>query len=135
MAVELVDVAIEECVASGIGTRYSEVTSGVALQNGMRRDTPAQTVALFLAQGGEGLPFDTSEGSGFQVLVDSETVSGARATARDIYNLLHDRRAEVISGVSILWLRGVAPPQDVGPGPGDSERFTVSTNYDARILR
>lgn len=135
MAVELVDVVIAECVASGIGTRYSESVSGVALQNGMRRDTVAPTVALFLQAGGEGLPFDTSENAGFQVLVDSETVSGARAVARDIYNLLHDRTAEVISGVSILWLRGVAPPQDVGPGPGDSERFVVSTNYDARVLR
>ena len=36
---------------------------------------------------------------------------------------------------NVLWLRGIAPPQDIGPGPGASKRFTVSTNYDARIKR
>lgn len=130
---EFVDAAIWLCVTSGIGERYS--ASGVSIQNGMRRETGADTVALFRQTGGAGLPFDTSEGYGFQVLVDSETPEDARSASRAIYNLLHDRRAEVVSGFSVLWVRGVAPPQDVGPGPGTSERFAVSTNYEARILR
>lgn len=130
---EFVNSAIWLCAVSGIGNLYA--TSGVSLQDGYRRETGATTIAVFRQTGGASFTFDTSEGYGFQVLVDSKTVSGARAVSRDIYNLLHDRLAEVISGVSVLWVRGVAPPQDVGPGPGTGERFAVSTNYEARILR
>jgi hypothetical protein len=130
---EFVNAVISECVVSGIGSLYA--TSGVSLQDGYRRETGAETIAVFRATGGVSLIFDTSEGYGFQVLVDSKTVSGARAVSRDIYNTLHNRLAEVISGYSVLWVRGVAPPQDVGPGPGTGERFAVSTNYEARILR
>lgn len=136
---EFVTAALQYVAANGIGTLYS--ASGVALQDGMRRapgDLPGvapETIALFRETGGESLIFDTSEEYAFQVLVDSETVSGARKVSRDIYNLLHDTRATVISGFSVLWLRGVTPPQDIGIGPGTGERFTVSTNYTARLLR
>lgn len=142
---EFVTAAVYYVEANGIGSfptvSGARVTSGVVLFDGKRRDggdLPGgrpDTIALFRQSAGEGLIFDTSEEYGFQVLVDSETVSGARAVSRLIYNLLNDTRATVISGFELLWLRGIAPPQDIGDGPGSDERFIVSTNYTARILR
>lgn len=145
MAKEFAAVAMDYCEAQGIGGVYA--TSGVALQDGLRRapgDLPGSapdTIALFRGTGGETIvgatpgPTSTSEDYALQVLVDSETVSGARATARAIYDLLHDVRASVISGVSVLWIHGVTPPQDLGTGPGSEERFLVTCNYTARLLR
>jgi len=132
---QFVTALVDLCVASGIGTKYAEM--GTSLQDGYRRDFNPQPaiVALFRQGAGASFPFDTSEEYGVQVLVDATTVSGARDTARDIYNLLHNRLAQVVGDFSVLWLRGVAPPQDIGPGPADSKRFTVSTNYTARLLR
>lgn len=132
---EFVTAAMNFCVASGIGGVYA--TSGISMQDGYRRsfDPEPAVTAVFRQSGGAGLPFDTSEEYALQVLVDATTVSGARTVARQIYNLLHNRLATIIGGYSVLWLRGVAPPQDLGPGPADRERFTVSANFTARLLR
>jgi len=138
---EFVTAAVDLCVASGVGTLYGRPAERdntvVSVQDGYRRDFDPEpaVVAVFRGGGGAGLPFDTSEDYGMQVLVDATTVSGARAVSRQIYNLLHNRLAQVVGGFSVLWLRGVAPPQDLGPGPSDSERFTVTANYTARLLR
>ena len=133
MADQFVTAVVDYCISGGIGAWYA--TSGVSLQDGLRRESGASTVVLFSQTGGESYAWDQSEGYGFQVLVDSETVSGARAVARDIYDLLHETVANNsdFGSYEVLWLRGIAPPQDIGPGPGGSKRFTVSTNYDARL--
>jgi hypothetical protein len=130
-----VTLALNECVASGVGTLYGQ--TGVSLQDGYRRDfdPSPDTVAVFRQSGGASVIHDYTEDYALQVLVDSKTVSGARTVARSIYNLLHERDAENIGGVNVLWLRGVAPPQDLGPGPAEGERFTVSVNFTARLLR
>lgn len=136
MADQLVTAVIDYCISGGIGTLYA--TSGVSLQDGHRVETGAPTIALFMQTGGESYAQDQTEGYGFQVLVDSETVSGARDTARQIYDLLHEIVADYATNFGsfeVLWLRGVAPPQDIGPGPGGGKRFVVSTNFDARIKR
>lgn len=138
MADQFVTAVINHCISGGVGESQLYATSGVSMQDGLRRDTGAPTIALFRQGPGESFAQGATEGYGIQVLVDSETVSGARATARDIYELLHE--VVPLDGVSfgsfdVLWLRGVAPPQDVGPGPGDEKRFVVSTNYDARIKK
>ena len=135
MADQFVTAVVDYCVSGGIGALYA--TSGVSIQDGMRRETAAPTIAHFSQTGGESYAQDQTEGYGLQVLVDSETASGARTVARDIYDLLHETVANSsdFGSYEVLWLRGVAPPQDIGPGPGGSKRFTVSTNYDARIKR
>jgi hypothetical protein len=135
MADQFVTAVVDYCVSGLIGELYA--TSGVSLQDGMRRETAAPTIALFTQTGGESFAQDQTEGYGFQVLVDSETASGARSAARDIYDLLHETVADSsnFGSYDVLWLRGVAPPQDIGPGPGGGNRFVVSTNFDARIKR
>jgi hypothetical protein len=135
MADQLVTSVIDFCISGGIGALYA--TSGVSLQDGYRRESGAPTIALFNQTGGVSYAQDQTEGYGIQVLVDSETASGARAVAREIYDLLHETVANStdFGSYDVLWLRGIAPPQDLGPGPGGSQRFTVSTNYDARIKR
>lgn len=130
---EFVTALVDLTIASGIGEKYA--ATGVSIQDGYRRDTGADIVALFRQATGVSFPFDQTEEQGIQVLVDATTVSGARTTARAIYNLLHNRIAETQGGFRFLWLRGVAPPQDLGPGPADSKRFTVTANYTARLLR
>lgn len=136
-----VDVLSGFMLDNGIGDG-AYVASGVSLQNGVRRETGAETIVLLRQTGGTALQgaspgrSDSSNDWGFQVLVDSETASGARATAESIFELLHAAQdASVISGYKVLWLRAVAPPQDVGPGPGPAKRFAVSTNYTARLVR
>ncbi len=135
MADEFVTAVVDYCVSGGIGALYA--TSGVSIQDGYRRVTEAPTIVLFSQTGGEAFAQDQMEGYAFQVLVDSETVSGARTTARAVYDLLHETIANKVDfgSFDVLWLRGVAPPQDIGPGPGGGKRFVVSTNYDARIKR
>ncbi len=130
-----VNAALNLCVASGIGGLYA--ASGVSLQDGYRRDFEPEpdVIAVFRGSGGTPVVWDYTEDYGIQVLVDGSTVSGARAVARAIYENLHDRRAENIGGFGVLWLRGTALPQDLGPGPADSERFTVAVNFTARLLR
>lgn len=135
MADQFVTTVADFCISGGIGELYS--TSGVSIQDGLRRETGAPTIAVFTQAPGESFAQDMTEGIGVQVLVDSETVSGARDTARTIYELLHETVADYANfgSFQVLWLRGIAPPQDIGPGPGDGKRFVVSTNYDARIRR
>jgi hypothetical protein len=136
VADELVTAVVDRCISGGIGTLYG--TSGVSIQDGFRRETGAPTIAVFTQTGGESFAQDQMEGVGIQVLVDSETVSGARTTSRAIYDLLHETVADYATNFGsfeVLWLRGVAPPQDIGPGPGGGKRVIVSTNYDARIRR
>jgi hypothetical protein len=109
----------------------------VSIQDGFRRETGAPTIALFSQTGGRGYAQDQVEDLALQVLVDSTTVSGARAAARVIYDLLHETVAAYteFGSYEVLWLRGIAPPQDIGPGPGGSKRFVVSTNFEARIRK
>jgi hypothetical protein len=136
MADQFVTAVVDRCISGGVGTLYA--TSGVSIQDGLRQETGAETIAVFTQSSGESFAQDQTEAQGIQVLVDSETVSGARDVARTIYELLHETVADYASGFGsfhVLWLRGVAPPQDIGPGPGGSKRFVVSTNYDARIIR
>lgn len=133
MADQFVTAVVNHCVSGAIGEKYA--ASGVSIQDGLRRESGATTVALFSQTGGVSFPQDQTEGYTFQVLVDSPEAFDARTTARDIYDLLHETVATQLGSFEVLWLRGVAPPQDLGPGPGDSKRFTVSTNYEARIKR
>lgn len=135
MADQFVTAVVNYCIAQGIGALYAE--SGISIQDGMRRETGAETIVLFTQGPGTSFAQDQLEGYGVQVLVDSETVSGARAAARDIYDLLHETVADKANfgDHDVLWLRGIAPPQDIGPGPGGADRFVVSTNYDAMIKR
>jgi len=136
MADQFVTAVVDRCVSGGIGTLYG--TTGVSLQDGFRRETGAPTIALFSQATGESYAQAMTEGIGIQVLVDSVTVEDARTTARAIYDLLHETVANYATdfgSFEVLWLRGVAPPQDIGPGPGDGKRFVVSTNFDARIRK
>jgi hypothetical protein len=135
MADQFVTAALQNCISGGIGSLYS--TSGVSMQDGLRKQTGAPTIALFNQAGGTSFAQDQMESYGFQVLVDSDTPSGARTAARDIYDHLHETVAAYsgFGDYEVLWLRGIAPPQDLGPGPGEADRFTVSTNYVARLRR
>ena len=136
MADQFVTAVVDYCVSGSIGELYS--TSGVSIQDGFRRETGAPTIALFTQTGGETFPQDQTEGYSFQVLVDSVTVDDARTAARAIYSLLNEVVADYATSFgsfNVLWLRGIAPPQDIGPGPGDGKRFVVSLNFDARIRR
>lgn len=126
--------------AQGVGEIYS--TSGVSIQDGMRRDLsdiggPPPTIALVRQGPGDPLinALQTNELYGVQVLVDSETVSGARETSRTIFSLLSGVRAQVISGFRVMSVQAIDLPADIGVAPGASERFTVSTNYTARIVK
>lgn len=135
MADQFVTAVVDYCISEGVGEKYA--TSGVSIQDGVRKETGAETIALFNQNPGTSYAQDQVEDCGIQVLVDSETVSGARDVAREIYELLHETVANDtdFGSFDVLWLRGVAPPQDLGPGPGGADRFIVSTNYGARIKR
>jgi len=131
-----VTAVVDYCISGGIGELFA--TSGVSIQDGFRRESGAPTIAVFTQTGGESFAQDQTEGLGLQVLVDSVTVDDARDVARQIYDLLHETVANYATDFGsfrVLWLRGVAPPQDIGPGPGGSKRFVVSVNFDARIIR
>lgn len=131
---ELVDAVADLLVASGVGTgRYT--TSGTSVQVNMRRDLGSPTVMLLTQFGGVAAAKDQTEDQAFQVLVDSSLVSGAQAKAREVFNFLHERTAETLSGLDVLYIRAVAPPQAVPTGPGSSERFLFSINFTARIRK
>jgi hypothetical protein len=131
--VELVDAIADRLVASGIGTaRYS--TSGTSVQVNVRRETGADTIVLLTQRGGTAYP-GQREDQTFQVLVDATTVSGAQAKARAVFDHLHGLVALTLSGHDVLWIRAVTPPQAVPHGPGESERFQFSVNFDAFVRK
>lgn len=132
---EFVDALADYLVASGIGSRYS--TSGVSVQVNYRRDTGAPTVVLLMQQGGASYPRGYKENYAVQCLVDSDAISGARDTSRQVYNLLHETVATEISGHQVLWLRAIAPPQAVPVGHGGEahERYHFSVNFDALLVK
>jgi hypothetical protein len=132
---ELVDVIADRLVASGLCTgRYS--TSGISVQVEQRRDLPnADTIVLLSSRGGANGQRGQSELPTFQCLIDSKTVSGAATTARAIHDHLHELCNVVLSGISVLYVRAVAPPQSIPHGPGNTDRFTYSLNFDAFIRK
>ncbi len=132
---EFVDVVADMLVGAGIGARYS--TSGVSIQVNYRRDIGAPTVVLLMQQGGLSHPFNYKENYAVQCLVDSATISGARDTSRQVYDLLNETVATEVSGHQVLWLRAIAPPQaiPVGPGGGEHERYQFSVNFDALLVK
>lgn len=132
---EFVDAVADRLVASGICTgRYS--TSGTAAQVNLRRDgMGADTIVLLTQQGGGAFPKDQTEQQAFRVLVDAETLSGAQSKSREVFDHLHELTAVTLSGHDVLWVRAVAPPQSVPIGPGESERFQFSVNFDALVRK
>ena len=137
MAIEFVTAVINELEASGIGEVYA--TSGISLQDGYRRGAPEDggisgAVALLRQTAGVNFPRDDSYQVGIQILVDAETVSGARAASQTIYNFLHEKTTVCFGTFRVLWMRANTRPQDLGDGPGGNERYQVSTNYNAHII-
>lgn len=133
---EFVSAAANLLVSGGVGTLYA--TSGTSVQMNVRRDTGAETVVLLSQTGGLAFPHDAKEQYAFQVMVDSTTISGARTTARAVFDLLHERVAEEIGGHDVLWLRAVTLPQAIPMGPSggpDKERFQFSVNFDALLVK
>jgi hypothetical protein len=132
---EFIDAVADLLVASGVGARYS--TSGTSIQVNYRRDEGAPVVVLLMQQGGLSHPRNYKENYAVQCLVDSTTISGARDTCRQVYDLLHETVATEISGHQVLWLRAIAPPQaiPVGPGGGEHERYHFSVNFDALLVK
>ncbi len=127
---EFVDSVADYMVLSGVGARYA--TSGTSIQVTVRRDIGATTVVLVTPQGGLAFPKKQTEQQAFQVLVDSDTISGARVKAREVFDLLHDVHAVILpSGHEVLWMRAVALPQAIPNGPGRGEIFQFSVNFDA----
>lgn len=129
---EFIDGLAGRLVASGIGTGlYS--TSGTSVQVNVRRETGAPTLLLLSQTGGTPHVKGQTEQHGVQVLVDSTTVSGARAKAREVFDHFHGLTAETISGHDVLWVRALALPQAVVVGPGESEQFRFSLNFEALV--
>lgn len=134
---EFVDRLAEHLVSGGVGVLATGLPNPTSVdtmvQVNYRRDTPAQIV-LLQQQGG--LPFERAkkEQYAIQVLVDGATLSGTKAKAREIYDLLHETTATVIGGHKVLWLRATTLPQAIPTGPG-KERFQVSVNFDALLVR
>lgn len=130
----------ELLVASGVGTSgatgnglYS--TSGTSVQVDSRRDLGTPVVVLLQESGGIAFPLDHKEQQAFQVLVDASSISGARAKAREVYDLLHDKVRLVTSGGSALWIRATALPQAIPALEGEGVRFQFSVNFDALIVK
>lgn len=133
---EFLDAVALDLVASGVGGLYGSPVSGVSIQVNVRREVPgANTVVLLKQTGGAAFPFDYKEQQAFQCFVDSTTISGARDTARTVFDQLHERTAETISGHRVLWMRAIAPPQSVPLGPTDSKGFQFSVNFDALLVK
>jgi hypothetical protein len=130
--VEFVDAIALRLEANGLGTLYS--TSGTSIQVRSRRDTGADQVILLRPTGGLEFERKTTETYAIQCLAESATASGANVLARQVWTDLHDITREVISGFNVLWMRALAPPQDLGAGPGDQERFLFTVNFDARLI-
>lgn len=132
---ELVEGIAHLLIASGVGA--ASATSGVAIFHSYERDTGAPTTLVIRATGGTGVaPRLEWEEQTFQIITRSRgTVSGAMAAARAAYGVLHDLHMQVVSGNhKVLWCRAIAPPADIGPGPGGGEDFLVSTNFSARLV-
>ena len=133
----LISVLADDLVASGVGTgRYT--TSGVSVQINYRRDTGAPHVLLLRETGGASFPHNTKEQLGIQVLVDSNDVVSGQTIARAVYDQFHERVAEAISGIQLLWLRSTTgPPMAIplGPATDQAGRFTFSVNFDALIAK
>ena len=130
---EFIEAVARDLVASGVGALYA--TSGVSIQVNMRKETGATTVLLLTQAGGLAFPKDEKEQQGFQCFVDSTTISGAQTVARTVFDQLHERTAEVISGHQVLWMRAIAPPQAVPLGPTDSKGFQFSVNFEALLVK
>lgn len=129
---EFLDRVADLLVASGIGTgRYS--TSGVSVQVSFRRDV-APTVLLLTPTGGLTHDRDSLETQSFQAFVDSTTLSGARDTARALFDFLHETGTTEIGGHAVTWIRALAPPQAMPTGPNE-KRFQFSVNFDALLAK
>lgn len=129
---EFIEALADELVASGVGTgRYS--TSGVSVQLNHRRDLGAPHVIQVRQAGGLPFPYAGKEQQGVQILVDSEDVVSGQTIARQAYDQLHNRTAEVIGGHNVLWMRASTLPQPL-PGPaGQAERFTFVVSLEALL--
>lgn len=131
---ELVGDLAELLVASGIcDGHYSD--EGRSAQVNFRRETHAETIVLLTQRGGL-VERERAEMPSFQVLVDSSSIRAASTCAREVFDFLHEMGRFVSdSGHDVLWVRAVAPPQAVPNGPGESERFQFSMNFDAFIRK
>lgn len=130
---EFIEAVALDLVASGVGAIYS--TSGVSIQPNVRRETAAPTVLYLRQTGGIAFALDTKEQQAFQALVDSTTINVAQTVARTVFDQLHERTAEVISGHQVLWMRAVAPPQAIPLGPTESKGYQFSVNFDAMLVK
>jgi hypothetical protein len=131
---ELVEAIAERLVASGLCTGlYS--TSGISAQVNSRRETGAPTIVVVAQVAGTHGEKGQRELPTFQCLVDSASGDGARTVARAIHDHLHELEPQTLSGMSLLWVRAIAPPQAIPIGPGESGRFHFSVNFDACIRK
>ncbi len=133
---EFIEAVARDLVASGVGAFYS--TSGVAIQVNVRADDPGNSITTWVVlrqTGGVAFPLKTKEQYAFQCLVDSTTVVSAQTVARTVFDQLHERTAEVISGHKVLWMRAIALPQAVPLGPTDSKGYQFSVNFDAMLVK
>ena len=133
---EFIEAVALDLVASGVGSLYG--SSGVSIQVNVRRDEPGNSITTWVVlrqTGGLAFALNTKEQYAFQCFVDSTTFSGAQTVARMVFDQLHERTAEVISGHQVLWIRAIAPPQAVPLGPTDSKGYQFSVNFDAMLVK
>jgi hypothetical protein len=134
---EVVNLLADDLVASGVGALWA--SSGVSVQVNYRRDTGADTYVVLRQTGGSTFPGPATrrEQQTFQALVDSNTLSGVQAVARQVYDQLHSRENMTLSGVRVMQVLAIAPPNvfPTGPGANDPGRFQASVNLDAFVVR
>lgn len=139
---EFIDAVAEHTARHLSGQGFAMyATSGVSVQLGTRRAIEgAAAIAVFTAAGGAAFPRNQKEQYGFVVNVDAKTREDSLNTSRLIFDELHDTIAMVISGSAatfeVLWLRSTSgPPQELGNGPGDEQRWLSTVNYDALLVK
>ena len=135
---EFVDELAAFLVSGGVGQFYAGglVPSDTTVQTAYRRDTPAHVI-LLRQVGGLAFPHEQKELQTFQVLVDGPTISGAKAKARQVHDLLHETTMTDFGGHKVMWLRAVTLPQviPVMSALGElKERFQFSGNFQALLV-
>lgn len=138
----LAELAVAQLSGQGFAFYDAAPASGVSVQVGARQvptTSDEVTIAVFVQGGGLSFPLKQKEQVGFAVNVDARTRQRSLDASRAIYGVLHDRHAFVVSGTradfKVLWVRSTSgPPQMLGNGPGEEQRWLSTVNYDALIV-